>query len=381
MAPPLQQENGPNSMALTVLLIAWIGFTFSTIVVGLRIWVRIGKLGKHLAIHDWMMTAAVVCNLISCSLITAAVPHGLGRHMNTLSEEQIVDTLRLVVNAETFTVLAPMFGRIAVSLLILSIIGPAQTTYRVVLWTIVAIQVLENAAIIIELYTQCKDERSTAGGIHVAALWDISLADKGYCISTMPETVMAYLSSAFNSLSDLILTAIPAAVLLKLQMQKRIKMALIALFATSLLAFAVSIVKALANASLAGSDFTYSITYLQIYIIVESNVIILTGSAPTLRPLWQKPQAHQYVYEDYGRTPSAGVQRYGHHSVARTRDGDSKVVDIKREKALGDGTSEEYILEDRPPNAIVRMTHVNVTYDNPKLDNEVAEQHVQPRGW
>jgi len=47
-------------MALTVLLIAWIGFTFSTIVVGLRIWVRIGKLGKHLAIHDWMMTAAVV---------------------------------------------------------------------------------------------------------------------------------------------------------------------------------------------------------------------------------------------------------------------------------------------------------------------------------
>lgn len=40
---------------------------------------------------------------------------------------------------------------------------------------------------------------------------------------------------AFNSLSDLILTAIPAAVLLKLQMQKRIKMALIALFATSLL--------------------------------------------------------------------------------------------------------------------------------------------------
>ncbi|KAK0326554.1 hypothetical protein LTR54_002163 [Friedmanniomyces endolithicus] len=312
--------------------------------------------------------------------------------MNTLSEEQIVDTLRLVVNAETFTVLAPMFGRIAVSLLILSIIGPAQTTYRIVLWTIVAIQVLENAAIIIELYTQC--------GIHVVALWDISLADKGYCISTMPETVMAYLSSAFNSLSDLILTAIPAAVLLKLQMQKRIKMALIALFATSLLAFAVSIVKALANASLAGSDFTceapsakskrrssnaYDQTLSPICrytkITVESNVIILTGSAPTLRPLWQKPQAHHYVYEDYGRTPSAGVQRYGHHSVARTRDGDSKVVDIKREKALGDGTSEEYILEDRPPNAIVRMTHVNVTYDNPKLDDEVAEQHVQPRGW
>ncbi|TKA49057.1 hypothetical protein B0A54_01133 [Friedmanniomyces endolithicus] len=369
MAPPLQQENGPTSMALTVLLVVWIGFTFSTVVVGLRIWVRVGKLGKHLAMHDWMMTAAVACNLISC-------------HMNTLSEEQIVDTLRLVTNAETFTVLAPMFGRIAVSLLILSIIGPAQTTFRIVLWTIVAIQVLENAAIIIELYTQCKDERLiTAGGIHVAALWDVSLADKGYCISTMPETVMAYLSSAFNSLSDLILTAIPAVVLLKLQMQKRIKMALVALFATSLLAFAVSIVKALANASLAGSDFTYSITYLQIYIVVESNVIILTGSAPTLRPLWQKPQAQHYVYEDYGRTPSAGVQRYGHHSVVRTRDGDSKVADIKREKALGDGTSEEYILEDRPPNAIVRMTHVNVTYDNSKLDDEVVEQRVQPRGW
>jgi len=60
MAPPLQQENGPTSMALTVLLVVWIGFTFSTVVVGLRIWVRVGKLGKHLAMHDWMMTAAVV---------------------------------------------------------------------------------------------------------------------------------------------------------------------------------------------------------------------------------------------------------------------------------------------------------------------------------
>ncbi|KAK0830509.1 hypothetical protein LTR29_006966 [Friedmanniomyces endolithicus] len=216
----------------------------------------------------------------------------------------------------------------------------------------------------------------------------------------MPETVMAYLSSAFNSLSDLILTAIPAVVLLKLQMQKRIKMALVALFATSLLAFAVSIVKALANASLAGSDFTCKASPAKskrgnsdacyqtpspicrsMEIVVESNVIILTGSAPTLRPLWQKPQAQHYVYEDYGRTPSAGVQRYGHHSVVRTRDGDSKVADIKREKALGDGTSEEYILEDRPPNAIVRMTHVNVTYDNSKLDDEVVEQRVQPRGW
>jgi len=57
----------------------------------------------------------------------------------------------------------------------------------------------------------------------------------GKNVRSRRSSVALLTSPAFNSLSDLILTAIPAVVLLKLQMQKRIKMALVALFATSLL--------------------------------------------------------------------------------------------------------------------------------------------------
>lgn len=55
-----------------------------------------------------------------------------------------------------------------------------------------------------------------------------------YCDSPLFEMVMAYLSSAFNSLTDLILTALPAFILLRLNMRARTKVALIAVFALGL---------------------------------------------------------------------------------------------------------------------------------------------------
>ena len=191
------QENGPESMATAVMLVAWIGFTLSTATVGLRVWVRIGKLHQHLAVHDWLMVTAAVGSrngLHRCclktdnhtgvqsyqlltdysrrtvrpwsSVDTATDPLSILKgsltgprltgHADTLTAGQTLSMLRLVVNAETFTVLSPMFGRIAVSLLILSIIGSTQKVFRITLWVIIAIQILENAAIVIELYTQCK---------------------------------------------------------------------------------------------------------------------------------------------------------------------------------------------------------------------------------
>lgn len=131
-------------------------------------------------------------NLISCIIISIACSYGGGNHEDTLSVEQVVNARFWITVGEAFTVLAPMFGRVSVALLVLSILGPTRTYSRITLWTIIAIQVIENAMIVIELWAQCHD--------HPEALWDVRIAAHyfDYCIPLTFQTVLAYLSSGIS---------------------------------------------------------------------------------------------------------------------------------------------------------------------------------------
>ena len=86
-----------------------------------------------------------------------------------------------------------MFGRISVSLLILQILGSTKLWARVLLWVIVAIQSVENAMIVIELFAQCHN--------HTDALWDPRVDYAKYCIPLTFQTVLAYLSSGKRALT------------------------------------------------------------------------------------------------------------------------------------------------------------------------------------
>jgi hypothetical protein len=90
----------------------------------------------------------------------------------------------------------------------------------------VAVQAIENIIIIVQAYAQCHN--------HSDALWDPKVNPEEYCDPLTFQTVMAYLSSAINSLSDLVLTGLPAFVLMRLNMRLRTKIALIAVFALGL---------------------------------------------------------------------------------------------------------------------------------------------------
>lgn len=68
---------------------------------------------------------------------------------------EIFHARRWVTFVEVFVVTAPALARIALALLILSILGTTKTKTRVVLWVIIAIQAIENAMITTELFAQC----------------------------------------------------------------------------------------------------------------------------------------------------------------------------------------------------------------------------------
>lgn len=120
---------------------------------------------------------------------------------------------------------------------------------------------------------------------------------------------------------------------------------------------------------------------LNTQILVECNVIIITGSATVLRPLWHKPARSGYQNYDYdmsgGRT---GGSRVTHHGYGTGTIKDSTKTVKTNTSNLGDGTSEEYILDSRPGDGrpkrdIICTTDYSVAFDK---DTRVPEEPYLP---
>ena len=180
-------------------------------------------------------------------MLTVAEHYGLGKHIDHLSPHNEVQAMRYIVIQEGIACLAPMFGRISCALFILAIIGNTHWIKRYLLWGVVGVQVIINTLTIIQIYAQC--------GSHVADLYDNNPAAKTQCQNPLVEMVLGFVQSgeslmlksparsvrvlmpmaAFNSLSDLALTILPAIIVWHLNMPRKIKIQLAVLLSLSLL--------------------------------------------------------------------------------------------------------------------------------------------------
>ncbi|KAI9706884.1 MAG: hypothetical protein M1820_004663 [Bogoriella megaspora] len=290
-----------------------------------------------------------------------------------------------------------MLGRISFASFLLAVLGPTDRWFRISLWVIIVVQVLQDAAIIIELFTQC--------GTHTSALWDPNLNPAELCIPLTLQTFLAYFSSgtpasnhlfmgvghkanyqflAFNSLSDLWLTILPALVLRSLSLHRNTKWALAAVLCLSLFAFAASLVKTVENANLSAlGDFTYNVTKLEIWIVVEINVVILTASAPLIRPLFGAifriggssrhgsssklgGQSRYHNFELGSGRARFGTGRSGfrdHQGTKVEMYAHARETGSELDAPTADGRSEDTILRGHDKGEILRTTDVQIFYE------------------
>lgn len=88
---------------------------------------------------------------------------GLGRHALYLSQEQRMHAIRYEYLAASWAVIAPAFGRISFAVFLLVFLGLLTTVRRIVLWTLIVLQVVANVLAIIVMYAQCSP---------VSRIWD-----------------------------------------------------------------------------------------------------------------------------------------------------------------------------------------------------------------
>ncbi|KAL8895756.1 MAG: hypothetical protein Q9207_008025 [Kuettlingeria erythrocarpa] len=265
----------------------------ASIVIALRFFTRL-KLTRSPGMDDWIMLATFISAVIGTSMDLAGMEYGIGRHIYYLDHDDGVLATKLDWLCQAFVITALTIGKISVAFLILRISITKWHAYF--LHTINVLLLLINIPLIVWTYAQCQPP---------SLLWDPSLA--GACEDPRKQGSFALFQGffkAFGAVTDLIYALFPILIIWPLQMPRKRKYQLAGIMCLGTFSAVAGAVKTYYLHQLrARADFTYDATDLMIWYTTEMYVIIIAGSLPTLRPLFQATIA---TYHSHKQRSSKG---------------------------------------------------------------------------
>jgi len=206
--------------------------------------------------------------------------NGGARHVYYLSIDQAKYVLKLNYIAQPFGIVAVGTGKIAVGLMILRLFGSASLWRKRALWSLLLLTAIITILTAIFTYTQCNIP---------AALWEPSLRATTYCWNPSVQSNFSIFSASWNAFMDFILAAWPMMFILRLHLTARKRNGLILLLGLGSLSGVAAAFKTAQLVSLAArSDLTWETFQLFIWVSVEITIIILCGSVPAMKPLWDR---------------------------------------------------------------------------------------------
>ncbi|TDZ38416.1 hypothetical protein CTRI78_v010852 [Colletotrichum trifolii] len=190
--------------------------------------------------------------------------------------------------------------KLAVVALLTRLMNPSKA-HKIFLWAMTLFCLMNLVGCVVILFAQCQPSRSQ---------WDFSVI--GFCWDKWTLVYFAIYSGAVCAFVDIYLAVYPAAVLSKLQMGLRKKVALSVALGIGSISSVVAIYKCTRLPSLASMDFSYDTSDLIIWTIVEGSTMIIAACIPVLQPLGElifgkrifSSGGGRYTYEHYGSGPS-----------------------------------------------------------------------------
>ncbi|TVY14099.1 hypothetical protein LARI1_G007616 [Lachnellula arida] len=335
----IPKPDGPDhSIALGMLVSCWILYGAATITILLRVIAKL-SIKQQLGVDDALMTLALLLGIANFSLDTAAVQYGLGYSIEITYRGNCLHLAGI---------LSPMFGRLSFMIYLLNIIVTSKPT-KWFIYSLAAQHIIINVVTIILILAQCP---------HFATLWD-PIGTPGRCWNPSVQADFGYFQGATNTLTDIVLTAMPISIIWNLQLAKKLKIALSVLLGLSSFAMIASIIRTMLTARIADrDDFTYNVIVFIIWCTVENCTVIITSSIPTLRPLFVRPKRNTSSYEmqnDY----SAGSR------ASKVLDPRSKIRSqvISRGYATMESSEDDIMPFPSPPKgAILKETRYEVSH-------------------
>ncbi|KAI9036134.1 integral membrane family protein [Aspergillus affinis] len=373
----LPDENqGPRILAATTIAT---GCAFITVLA--RVYVRLFII-RNVGLDDYTMILTMALSLAGWAIIIPEVQYGAGRHT-----VYVLDTATTAthLNFATQAIYMWAIGLVKISIGLFLLRFAPRRGYKIFIWIVIVLMFLYTAICFFTLIFQCKDIRT---------IWDQSV--KSECFKPPQLLALSYTNTALNILTDLIFAILPVFMLRHLQVNRRVKASLMCILGVGIFACAAACVKVsvLPNYGRTG-DFLWDYSDLTIWAVysVESNMGIMAGSLPTLKPLFKqvlssygsrsKTRPYTYGSKPYRlHSLSQPGQQRSHTSRSGNQSGWEAEADQKRPHQgsreimpttttttttttypHGDSRnhSEEYILSSRDPDSITLTTEVMVS--------------------
>ncbi|PWY76723.1 integral membrane family protein [Aspergillus eucalypticola CBS 122712] len=363
-------SQGPQILAATSITTA-----FALLTVLARMYVRVFFI-RNVGPDDYVMVLTMALSLGGFAVIIPEVIYGAGRHTVYVENTASIATH---LNFATQGIYMWAIGLVKISIGLFLLRFAPRRGYKIFIWVVMVVMLLYTIICFLTLMFECKDIRS---------IWDENV--KSQCFTSPQLLKLSYTNTGLNVLTDIIFAILPAIMLRHLQVNRRVKASLVCILGLGIFACAAAIVKlsVLPNYGRTG-DLLWDYSTLTIWVVVESNMGIIAGSLPTLKPLF-KQFLGTYGSQTKTRRYTYGSKKYRLQSLSpsypqpsvRSRplsvldpedleEGDPRAAQrnskygtttTKYHYRDGSHTSEEYILTRQESAGIVLTTEVVVTH-------------------
>ncbi|KAF3895819.1 putative Plasma membrane protein Pth11-like [Trichophyton interdigitale] len=249
----------------------WVTDVVVVIVAGVFVAIRLVSryLRSGIQVDDWTILAALVLSVLFSTTQNVAVGYGFGKHDWDITDEQEKKSLKWILVAQVLYKLVICLAKVSILLLYLRIFYVHQYFRRICI-CLVVFTILSGIAFIPPTIWQCSP---------VEAYWDRSIPHT--CLSSFPN----WLSYAIiNITTNVILLVLPVQQILRLQLTKRDKIALILVFLLGSFVCITSIYRVtLVAASSGTTDVTWATTPISSWSAVEVNSGIICACLPMAR--------------------------------------------------------------------------------------------------
>ncbi|KAK3938710.1 putative integral membrane protein [Diplogelasinospora grovesii] len=254
----------------------------SLVLLCLRLWARVTI--RSLGWDDFFMTLTWAMYAGLAVIAGFMGSHGGTRHMFYLSPPEVVYAVKLNYIAQPLGFMAVGTGKIAVALLMLRVFvsNGASSCRKAFLCVLMALTAAISILTAVFVFTQCSTP---------SALWDPSVRAREtvVCWDPSAESDMAIFHGAWNALADFALALMPAPIIWQLHLPLKKRLGLIVLMGCGVFSGVCAAVKTYQLSALtARSDLTWETYNLCLWVCAEIFLIILCGSIPTYKPLWER---------------------------------------------------------------------------------------------
>ncbi|KAL4793720.1 hypothetical protein BDV19DRAFT_390925 [Aspergillus venezuelensis] len=257
-----------------ILAVSWPLFSICTILVALRVWVRM-RIIRSWGWDDPFIILAMLCASTNTILVTLSAHYGTGRHALDLNGFEKIQSTKFNWLSQGFHVMSTNWGKVSVGLFLLRIIQKVKH-HRPVMYGGIVLLTIINTVCVYTIYGQCTP---------TAKLWDNDV--EGSCWNPNVQKNYAFFQGSSSALSDLVLAIYPLFTIWGLQMALKVKIGLGCVLSLGIIAMIAAIVKTINLASLsARADYPWDTVDLTIWIAIEQYLIIIAACIPTLTPLF-----------------------------------------------------------------------------------------------